>query len=477
MIERIVFSFLLISLVFSAVFTCSIDQRPTLESEFTQNILYLSDIHFDFFYDSNTEVSSLQCKKSKGEPLQFDDGVVLQNDFGKFRCNTNTELLNAILDKTKELNSSLGFDKIVIMGDMITHYLNLDTVNIQANYEKSFEAIKKQLLSRFPSTPILFILGNNDFVERYNIPDEYSEFQRQVKNIEENFLSLPDSVDKSSTIFSEVKIDWKGEEISTKRLWYSYSFNDSTVGIFLNSVFWSSSANDKGNATPEALALEQLKFLEDELNKAKSQNLKVIIHNHIPMHCNYFEGKLRKNWKSRFLTKFEEIVFQYSEIIITIFSSHIHKGSLAIRESKMGKIISTIYMPSVSPSNGTNPGFSVLKLRFSKIQSLQNYYLDLNQSNKAKKPIFKEFDYNQFFAGSIDASSVKSYLKSRDFNEETFLKYLNYFNGMIGDSIAEIKKIYDLDDEGIKLIKCASYAADPDEVKDLCKHLNIEKNK
>ena len=488
-------------------------------------ILYLSDIHLDIFYDSNAKVENFLCKNliyNRSEKIIFDPNPLLNNnDLGKFLCDTNFNLLNAILDKAKEEEKKGGlYDKIVILGDSFTHNLNKDIEYIIENYNKSIKHIKEEIKKRFPKTEILFTIGNNDFIERYDLPINLNDFKMQIERLEENLIYLPNSKEK---LFKEIKIQIDEEEVrenildhdvsvssssdninskieykpftnnrvSTKidieinRTWYSYKLTDGIMMIFLDSVIWSEYTNLGNLQIPRRLAEQQFIFLENELTKAKKDNYKVVLNYHIPVHCNYYDNKINNNWKEKYASIFDDLIYKYKENIMIIFSSHLHMGAFAIRNKKNTNYAPVFHIPGISPSNNSNPGFSIIRINIDdtfnpNIDDISNYYLDLIISNLTKSISFKEFNIKtEFYLNSYDSDGFAKFLNKRDIDDEIFKLYINYTSGLTnrnnGDNVEYLEGTQiDLYSELRKylMIKCSSYIISNNEIKEKCKYLD-----
>jgi hypothetical protein len=447
----------------------------------TQRILYLSDIHFDIFYDSTAKVKPYQCKKviETSPDIQFDPNVILSGeDLGMFECDTNINLLTLMLEKANEEHIKTPFDKIIILGDSIAHKLNKDTINIKNNYDRTFSKIQEMLLKYFPNIEIIFSLGNNDFIERYQTPPVVEQYNEQLARIKNNLIISS----QKENIFIEKTISSNGNSKTYLQPFYFYNISDNIVGIAIHSTIFSIENNLLSNDFNNFLIDEQFMFIETKLEELRNMNKKAIFHYHIPVHCSYHK-KMVNNWLKDFSHKFDLLAKEYSDTIIMIFSSHLHASKVAIREEfhedflKEKKYYMPVFhIPSISPSNKTNPGFSVVTISNENqtIDTINYTYLNLKNSTTSK-PIFSNFNIKERFGlNDFKPFTIYKFLRKRDSNRKLFEEYLNYMNNALKEeksieglnsNFDDINVIYD------KMIKCESYIIDITEMPIRCFHI------
>lgn len=463
------------------------------------NILYLSDFHIDIFYDSNSLVDSYLCKKiltKEQDELVYDSNVSLEsNDFGKFGCDTNKNLLTAILDKALLEQGDKDYDAIIILGDTFGHLLNKDKKNILKNYDNSIKYLSKEIKERFPLTKIYFTFGNNDFTTRYGLPDSVESYNMEVARMQKNLIHIPyksnykfdfirltnnDYFYKKSKMRYFNKLNTAPNEfkkidktINIKKLWYSEKLSKNLLMIFVNSVLFSVKANLSNSKVLNELAYLQLKFIKQKLLYAKKNKLKVILNYHVPIHSNFYNKKIHVNWKFKFAKIFDNLCLKFKNTIIIIFSSHLHVGGFSIRKTTSNNnYLSIFQIPGVSPSNNSNPGFTIVNINknTSNISSIVNHYLDLDVSNRDGHAVFQKYDIKEKFG--IKNFGKKSFLKlmnERDLKDNKMETYLMYEKGIISSNNSNVTSnessnaISDLE-----LIKCSSYVISNNEIKEKC---------
>lgn len=445
-----------------------------------QRILYISDIHLDLYYDSTASISSYQCKKiieSKTE-LQFDSNVTLnENDFGKLGCDTNLNLLNLMISKAYEEHLIRPFDKIIILGDSISHMLNMDKTNIKDNYEKTYLKIKEILLKYFSKLEIIFSIGNNDFVERYQTPQTIDNYNTQLTRIKSNLIFSS----QKENIFKERTTKLNDKSITYLQPFYFYNISDNIVGIVINSIIFSEENQLNSSDFNEMLILEQFSNIVLKLDELRKMNKKAIFHYHIPIHCNYYK-KMMNNWVKKLSHRFDLLIKEYQDVVIMIFSSHLHGSKISIREEltndflKEKKYYMPVFnIPAISPSNITNPGFSIIDISDNSIDNIISIFLDLELSNN-KTPTFNYFDVKESFnLDNFYPITIYQFLRKRDSNILIFDKYLYYHTGGITQNTkSTLKNMFDSSEITVfdeKMIKCESYIIDISEMPIRCYHI------
>ena len=82
-----------------------------------KNILYLTDIHLDLLYDSNSEINGqfiTRCKNNEN----LETHLLKSFDYGRYSCNSNENLLKETLADIKKKFSDI--DLIIIISPL-TH--------------------------------------------------------------------------------------------------------------------------------------------------------------------------------------------------------------------------------------------------------------------------------------------------------------------------------------------------------------------
>jgi hypothetical protein len=107
----------------------------------------LSDLHLNLTYD-------------------YTCGFPFCNDLGKYQLDSSLPLVETLLDDMKDQfdSGNENIDAILVQGDSIVH--GLTTYSTATNYwpqeKEVLSTLVTALKTRFPSTPLIFGIGNND---------------------------------------------------------------------------------------------------------------------------------------------------------------------------------------------------------------------------------------------------------------------------------------------------------------------------
>ena len=380
-------------------------------------MLMLSDLHLDLFYDEAVSVAD-HCRTKnipKEKPITPQANLLVTEDkinnnflsninsnnliidpipnqtnnieflntsadYGKYRCDTNKILFDLVLSKANELSN---YDYVIILGDNINHWLNLSAPqDLESNYRNHFKYISDALKS-FGKAKILWVIGNNDFHQRYNLPPK-DDYNRQVEVMRE-FLGNPFAG-------SEVKGTTDDGYLKT---WYTYNLTDSIKGVFFNSVLFSVFQAD--SADRARLIELQFEFIEAELKEAEASfvtdgknSYKLMFFYHIPNTMSFYDNKKHLNWKVDYSERFDKLMFNYKDYVLMNFNGHYHLGGLGVRKQDEMLYSQMVNVPGVSPSNNSGTGFAVVELVLYNSESgniksangkMVNYYINIEQPN------------------------------------------------------------------------------------------------
>lgn len=387
-------------------------------------IAYVTDIHLDIFFNPNSNF--LQCKIQNSNSEFITTLKLNITDLGKPFCNTNINLFHKMISELKKEHLKNPISKILILGDSVTHYLNNDKKNLENNYIKTYEKIQNVFKLYLPEVETLFTLGNNDFPERNNFPDSTNNYNKYMSWLNINMFSKQDEAYKLKNVIIEDK------EVSLYIPFYKYRLTDKIVFLFINSVMFGLKSNQNTEYS-KALLFNQIEFLKTELYLLKSLGIKCIINAHIPIYGQFHYSPTQEEWKYDFNKIFDDLAFEYRSTIIWIFFAHFHEGCIAVRsriiKDKIFRYMPSICLTSISPSNGTNPGFTIVTIdnTNSEIESIdQKYLLNFNSDS----PTFKDFSLkDKNFLKEFSANEVYNYLRRRDESLDIFSKYYEFLWG------------------------------------------------
>jgi hypothetical protein len=381
----------------------------------TADILFLTDIHLDILYDSQSPTSSL-CRNLKA-PFNV---TISENDYGKYDCDTPTTLLNSMVSNLRQKYSTL--DLIILNGDQIAHNLfKIDLGDIGKNkqvYHDTFALIYKMLKMGYPEATILPTIGNNDFYEHYTTPTPDS-----LKEQTDFFKSL--YFNSENMDMADLNTDH--DESISDGMYYSYRLGD-TKFIMLNSVVFTV----KNKRFDPVECDRQLHWLEKELDSPE----KKIISMHVPPYPFFFENKTDFLMNETVLKKFDDLMYKYRDNILNVLSSHLHWMKFGIRakteysdfvfhqttlpETDMDRFINTVVrskkilnrskqvrasltkyfniinFAALSPIYFNNPTYSIIEYDIDRhrIDNIKTFSADLNKTLAHDQTLNWSIQYN-----------------------------------------------------------------------------------
>ena len=351
----------------------------TLAAGQEADFFLISDIHLDIAYDPGYSSSGL-CHSV---------GIVGKNrtitpapDFrplGRFGCDSPLALLSSALSQMQALNPSPDF--ILVTGDLIghsTYYLLQSNGLYNTNYTASlirstFQQVTAQFQTYFPTTQVLFALGNNDGYGDYQLPTTASALELN-KLLYELWQPLNPGLpeDFIDSGFYACNIAVTGQRLLV------LSTNYFSVGV--NGV--------------KSAAMDQLKWLRSELISAQNNQQRVVISMHIPPGAGMFNAN-SYDWHEEFISLFEKLIHAYGHVVDFVMAAHQHQsGFQLIGETGHAVVIH----PAISPIFTNNPGFRHYQLT-SKTQDYTDYFLDIFAEDPTWAPevIFSVFTDLQNF--------------------------------------------------------------------------------
>jgi sphingomyelin phosphodiesterase acid-like 3 len=319
-------------------------------------LLTLSDIHFNPFEDCH--IAQTPCpliQKLQKSPATDWEKILRENSpwtFTGVREETNAALLEATLNYAQSLNPP---DLILLGGDYLGHdyaekYALYSHDSSQSGYEdfvnKTLVFLMDEVNSRFPNTPIIPAIGNNDSYSGDYVSDPDGLFFQETG---EAFFPLLKNTQPIATSFDQT-FDHDGS--------YALNLSPTLRLIVMNSVLFSS----KGEVTSSqkkplsAFAAEEIQWLSDELSLAEKNGQKVWILVHIPDviddYASQKAGKPIPLWDPVSDEHFVHLLNQYQATIKIIFSGHFHTNG----EHQYGTLMDT-YLPGIDSTHGNLPGF------------------------------------------------------------------------------------------------------------------------
>ena len=385
--------------------------------------LVVSDIHFNPMLGLNQQ----QFQKLEKLPAEAwpDFFRSLEQPLSTYGNDSNYGLMTSALDAAKTRLPEPAF--LLYPGDFLAHdwqanYDRLASATIAENpaayrafTNKALAVVAKEFDRRFPQTPVLATLGNDDsYCGDYWIQPE-GEFLTSFASVWKPLLR--DSVDgeefeQSFRSLGAYRAELPG--LPADRL------------VVLNSVFWSASyccayhAPAKENccdcvsqgAKPERALMS---WLKEELTAARKAKKRVWLLMHVPPGLDsYAEEKssgkssAAELWTEEFLTRYLALIDEYRDVLHVSFTGHTHMDDYRIDRIDNEPILLHKLAPAVSPIFGNNPALQVFQVddKTSVISNWQVLYLDVAQQ-KAATAWQLEYDARQAYGlERVTAGSV-----------------------------------------------------------------------
>ena len=406
---------------------------PLLATAGESEFLVISDIHFNPFHGlDKQQFQQLNSLPAKQWPVFFkslDQPVVRPGD----NTDTNYMLLVSALDAAKKRLPDAPF--ILYPGDFMGHnwqdnYDGLASQTIGRNPQafrefttKALTLVASEFKQRFPDTPVLATLGNDDsFCEDYWIQpngDFLSTFADVWQPLLDTAVEAAD-FRKSFTSLGAYSAELPG--LADDRL------------LVLNSVLWSASygsASHDPNAhghnccsctNPGAApGTAQFEWLETQLTLAAKQKKRVWLLMHVPpgLDCYALDkgSKVANQWTPEFTSRYLQLLGRFRDTLHTSFTGHTHMDDYRIDRIDGEPVLLHKITPAVSPIFGNNPAFLVFQLdsKSAAPSNWQAHYLNLASPGAASRPTSEwsvEYDARKTYgieevtARSIDALFV-----------------------------------------------------------------------
>ena len=401
---------------------CGTDS-DTAGSNSTPKVAAISDFHFNPF----DEPGLFEALRD-AEPEEWESIVESSSQRGlpDFYEETNHPLLEAALDSARSAASGAVY--VVFPGDILTHHFDdlyfdaagfRDGLGLKRFILKTVKYFILQVDERFPSAPVLFTLGNNDsYGGNYDL-EAGGDF-------------LADTAQFFLSHFLEGVVD-RDEFLRTYKAggYYAADFGrEDLVFLSLNSVLFSKRRPPPGLPGSDP-GFIQLDWLEEQLDKAGSQDRQAVIVTHIPPGADAF-GTTRAHmapdgtasdmypmWIPSYQDRFLEIVDEYRETLRAFYFGHTHMDEfrLLFNDAHTGAGVPLVSVPAVSPVFGNNPAYKVFLLgeRTWRFDDYRAYALDLDARQKGFQSFYSFKDvygmgppsaasltrlYGLFFGGS-----------------------------------------------------------------------------
>jgi sphingomyelin phosphodiesterase acid-like 3 len=357
-----------------------------------QKFISVSDIHFDPFLTCDGKPKPCQLINDLRTANYQDWQKIFEEEgsktLSKVGQDTNYPLLASAMAALSNSQKKEHPQFVLVLGDFLAHryrwhYRQYSGDKSQAGYEsfvkKTLQFLTQQIKQVFPNTEVYLVLGNNDsYATNYKIVPDGS-FLHDISKIEEEMIA------GSSNNHKLVK------NLSRAGYYIVNPPHSRDLIIVLNTVLFSTHMNNQN-----AIAKQQLSWLDSQLTAAANKQQKVFLAFHIPMDADmhrtlrHLFTEIGPFWQDSYIAEFKKIIDQYPKVITAILPAHIHKDSFQLLELKHVHI-PVAFTSSISPIYGNNPGFKVFVYDPAtfKLHSSKTYILTYNNWHQEH-----EFDYD-----------------------------------------------------------------------------------
>ncbi|XP_062567055.1 acid sphingomyelinase-like phosphodiesterase 3b [Saccostrea cucullata] len=325
--------------------------------------LHVTDFHWDNTYTSR----DLSC-----------NGVVNTHGvYGDYWCDSPFSLIDVTIKAMKNATIDKAVDFMLWTGDSILHTGD-EHLSIDNNIEM-LTNLTNNLQQTFPTMDVYATYGNHDYYPNGQYPPHNNEIYNRTLEHWRSWIN-----------------DSTQEELFLKGAYYTLKTKYGIRILALNTNLYYTS--DKITAHMDDPA-DQFVWMENILEHSRHLSEKVLITGHVPPGVAAEGGK---PWfYQHFNTRMVHILQQYSDIIIGLHFGHEHADTFRLFYDHSGQPTMAMYIaPSVTPwryknSKATgpkhNPSFRMVK--YDRVSGrhldLVQYYMDLPESNRQGKPIWK----------------------------------------------------------------------------------------
>ncbi len=348
----------------------------------------ISDIHFNPFHDPSLFPQLVEQPVEQWEKLFASSHKALWSRYGE---DSNYALLKSTLDDARSRLAAPDF--ILYPGDYLAHQWQAkydalakkshdsDPVAYRRFTTKTMQFLAREFRIRWPNSPIIGTLGNNDsFCGNYSITPQ-GPFLAMFADVWRGLLG-------GGMHFAEPAKDFSDHSLYTVRIAHMKRHRI----VVLNDAYWSNRYDNACGRITQTPALDQLAALENILADCRSAGEKVWLLLHIPAGIDNYASSAKAQgqhgrpvtfWQQTLTSRFAQLAERYAPTVQIIFAGHTHMDDFRIirlngEESLLMKIA-----PSISPIFGTNPCYQTYQYDGStgRIENYQSVFLPLNDTH------------------------------------------------------------------------------------------------
>lgn len=387
LIASIVISIISLSLISILIFFIFRSYKKGKKNNY--EFIYINDIHLDPLYVTDSSPSN--CRASSGSGIRY--------PFGQYGCDCPLSTFLSMINFLPKVTSKPQF--ILYGGDGPAHQLGYNISQVR----ELVNSIITNISSVFPKVPILFALGNNDFVPNYGNND-FSGDEANFKSIGTVMRPFMDDLQRSTF---------------EKGGYYYHDFHEMKLRfVIMNSIIYNTYRQFSDDP------YGQFEWLRQICVEARNGGYSIGVSFHIPPGVTYNTmSKLNQGWHEEYMKKFDKIVDDFD--IQFVISAHSHYDMfvpLYMPNGTSGAF--SLSAPSVSSQHKNNPAFRVMKFADGKIIDYVQYYADimLNPQEELDWQIEYSFgdEYNAKDVGKSELFRLANWIKNTGKGRWTYLE-------------------------------------------------------
>ena len=417
---------------------CLIGGAPVHAQSNAGQFLHISDLHFNPFYDGSL------FPQLSSQPVENWAGILDKSQpptFNLMGQDSNYFLIESALDEARRRLPAPDF--LLVSGDFLAHNWQIsydrlaklshvvDPEAFRAFTAKAVQFLAAELKRRYPTTPILPVLGNGDSdCGDYAItPDGpfLKMFAAAGRPARPGYRpgSVPGVVLPGGALHSEVT---PRQESPADRRQQRLLFHE------IRQHLW----NKQRGARPD-----ELRWLETALEHAHAAGETVWLFMHIPPGIDSFatDQSLQKNgpivtlWHPDSTGRFLQLLERYQRTIQAAFVGHLHMDDFRVIRLNDKPVLFGKVAPAISPVYGNNPGFQVAQYD-RQTGAIENYQLDyltnLSTDGKPTAPSAAtwaiEYDFRETYGFSaLNAQTISQLAESMKSNPSFQQSYMKFY--------------------------------------------------
>lgn len=288
---------------------------------------------------------------------------------GRYGCDPNDLLVTVLVSQVAAFEP----DIVLMAGDFIGHGIPIKGKLEPKDEETHFNELRDTMTDLFTNyitaylsnSVVLPVFGNNDGKYHYG----YATNEVQKQELYDPFFDL---------WFEHHPGNVENFDIDTVRHTFHeggyYHVSTKGVEVFgLNSLHFSV----KNAKLDQSLAITQMTWFANELDKLQNEKKNVIILFHVPP-GQYFPGEPQTFWQEQYTQQYRDIIKRNREKILLTTGAHIHFMDMRYEDDEEGNPFYYILLaPSFSPEFGNNPGYTTLNIDGTEIHDVFFNFLDL----------------------------------------------------------------------------------------------------